>query len=879
VRPAANPVGANRGPRAWALRGLPLAAWLAAAAPAAALSAEPMAAPGAQPAAEPRGGSIAKPVPEPGGAPSAAPLTERIVITASGSERRLFDTPYAVGIVEAEQLRGAGPMVNLSEALARVPGLVVANRHNYAQDLQIHSRGFGARASFGVRGIRLYADGIPASGPDGQGQVTHFDLAGAERIEVLRGPFSALFGNSSGGVIALVSAAPTERRAGFGVELGSHGLWQARVGVEAPFDGGFSLRAQASRFEIDGFRPQSAAERRLGNVRLGWEGENDSVVVVLEAIDQPAQDPLGLTREQFEADPDQTAPPALLFDTRKQARQQQAGVSWVHRFEGALADDAALRESRLSAYLGQRSVMQWLSIPVAPQLGPTHPGGVVDFDRGYGGVDGRLVWRWWLAGDRAVQLVAGASAERSVEDRRGWQNFSGSGDERVLGVTGALKREERNRVASRDLYAQAEAELAPRWSASLGLRHGRIDFRSEDHYIAPGNGDDSGALGYRYSNPVAALQWRPEPALALYLSAGRGFESPTFGELAYRPDGEPGFNSALKAQTSRQWELGAKWRPAARALSLDAAVFRIDTDNEIGVASSSGGRTTYRNVGRTARQGAELDLRWRIGAAWRAQAAASWLDARYLRRQRGAGGPPHRRHAAAIRLRRAGLAAGGRHRTRAGGTRPGPRGGERPQQRLRRGLRPAGAARAVAARDRHRPHRAAGARGEPGRTPRGGQRHRQRRQPALLRAGAGARWVAGGAVECGVLSAAAAPAPTRSAAPRRPGSGDSGGAVRLMIAGVVDATCVAWPCRGCRQPAGGGALTPKPVSLQFAEPKRSQFDHDHRPRRRSQDPPLGAAFARRARRGNHHHAPRRAGGPTRGSGCARRCEGGRRRPA
>jgi iron complex outermembrane recepter protein len=565
----------------------------------------------------------------PAAAQSVEAVPERIVITASGSERRLFDTPYAVGVVDAAQLRGAGPMVNLSEALARVPGLVVANRHNYAQDLQIHSRGFGARASFGVRGIRLYSDGIPASGPDGQGQVSHFDLAGAARIEVLRGPFSALYGNSSGGVIALVSAAPVERRAGLAVDLGSDGLRQGRVGVEAPFDGGFSLRAQASHFEIDGFRPHSSAERRLGNVRLGWERGRDSVVVVLNAIDQPAQDPLGLTREQFEDDPDQTAAPALLFDTRKQARQAQAGVSWVHRFGADGDGDGALRESRLSAYHGERSVMQWLSIPVAPQLGPTHPGGVVDFDRGYGGVDGRLVWRWWLEGDRAVQLVAGANLERSTEDRRGWQNFSGSGDDRVLGVTGEQRRDERNRVASRDLYAQAEAELAPRWTASVGLRHGRVDFRSADRFIAPGNGDDSGAFGYRYKNPVAALQWRPEPALALYLSAGRGFESPTFGELAYRPDGEPGFNSALKAQTSRQWELGAKWRPAGGALSVDAALFRIDTDDEIGVASSSGGRTTYRNVGRTARQGAELDLRWRIGAAWRAQASASWLDARY----------------------------------------------------------------------------------------------------------------------------------------------------------------------------------------------------------------------------------------------------------
>jgi iron complex outermembrane receptor protein len=552
--------------------------------------------------------------------------TETIVITASGAERRAFDTPYAIGVVDEDTLRAAGPMVNLSEALARVPGLVVNNRNNYAQDLQIHSRGFGARASFGVRGLRLYTDGIPASGPDGQGQVSHFDLAGASRIEVLRGPFSALYGNSSGGVISLVSAAPTERAASLGMDVGSDGFQQWRLGVEAPLDGGFSLRAQGSGMRSDGFRPQSEAERRLGNVRLGWDGERDRVVVVVNSIDQPAQDPLGLTRAQFAADPDQTTARALDYDTRKNTRQDQAGASWRHRFDGA----GALRESQLAVYGGRRSITQWLSIPDVVQAPETQPGGVIDFDRRYAGVDGRLVWRWALDDERGVQLVAGASVDRSTEDRRGYRNYVGDGADRVRGVTGELRRDERNRINGRDVYAQAELDLARAWTATLGLRHGRVDFRSDDRYVVGANGDDSGALDFRYTNPVAALQWRASTALNLYVSVARGFESPTLNELAYRPDGQAGFNRDLQAQTSRQVELGAKWRAAARGLALDAALFEARTDDEIGVAASSGGRTTFRNVGRTLRRGAELDLRWQLAPAWRAQLAATWLDATYL---------------------------------------------------------------------------------------------------------------------------------------------------------------------------------------------------------------------------------------------------------
>lgn len=574
--------------------------------------------------------------------PAGLAVTERITVTASGAARRAFDTPYAVGTVDVQTLREAGPMVNLSEALARIPGIVAANRHNYAQDLQISSRGFGARASFGVRGIRLFTDGIPASGPDGQGQVSHFDLAGAQRIEVLRGPFSALYGSGSGGVVSLVSAAPRERLLELGADAGSFGLVQSRLKVEAPLPGGFDLRAQASRFDIAGFRPQSAASRTLANLRLGWTGANDRVTVLASSIDQPAQDPLGLTRQQFDQDPGQTALQALpqvapgqadRFDTRKTVRQDQAGLQWRRRFEAL----GALREGQLAVYQGRRAVTQWQAIPVAtqfnagnPVLTERHPGGVIDFDRSYQGLDGRLVWRWPLDGPRQVELVLGASTDRSDEERRGHENFTGAGANQLLGVTGRLRRDERNRVRTDDRYAQAEVDLAARWALQLGVRQGSVAFASRDRYVSGSNGDDSGSLDFRYTNPVAALQWRASEQLRLHLGVGRGFEAPTFAELAYRPDGLPGVNTALQAQTSRQRELGAKWRPAGTGLAVDVAVFEARTSNEIGVATNRGGRSTFRNVGRTTRSGVELDVRWAIARDWRAQFALSALDARHV---------------------------------------------------------------------------------------------------------------------------------------------------------------------------------------------------------------------------------------------------------
>ena len=553
---------------------------------------------------------------------------EPVVISGSGVEQRAFDTPYAIGVVDAAALRDGGLMVNLSEALQRVPGLTVNLRNNYAQDLQISSRGFGARATFGVRGIRLYTDGIPASGPDGQGQVSHFDLAGASRVEVLRGPFTALYGNSSGGVISLVSAPPTKRLGEVDLDVGSDGVRQVRLGAEAPLGNGFDIRAQASHFETDGPREHSEAKRDLGNLRLGWRGELDSVIVLVNSLTQPAQDPLGLTRAQFDADPQQTAPQASAFDTRKDTAQTQLGAQWKHRFSSF----GALQEGQFTAYGGRRSVTQWQSIPVAVQ-DPTNPananqpGGVIDFDRDYAGVDGRLIWRWQIDEQRRAQFVAGASTDQQDEDRRGFLNYVGTPPDRVLGVTGALRRQESNRVRTSDVYAQGEVDLTRSVGATLGVRSGRVTFDSHDEFLA--NGDDSGHLRFSYTNPVAALLWRATPGLNLYASAGRGFESPTLNELAYRSDGGAGFNPALRPQTGRQLELGAKWRDPARGVSVDAALFRADTEDEIGVQSSSGGRSTYQNVGRTKRQGVEIGAGWQATRTLRAALALTWLDATY----------------------------------------------------------------------------------------------------------------------------------------------------------------------------------------------------------------------------------------------------------
>ncbi len=552
--------------------------------------------------------------------PPPAAAGQTLIVTGSLRESALLDAPYAITAIDAAALRNAGPMINLSEALARVPGLVVANRNNYAQDLQISARGFGARAGFGVRGVRLYADGIPATMPDGQGQVAHFDLAGAQRVEVLRGPFSALYGNSSGGVIALVSAPATAGRVELGVDGGSFGLQQERLALAAPLGAGFDLKASLSRVDIDGFRPQSEARRTLGQVRLGWTGDSDRVTLLLSDHAQRAQDPLGLSRAQFDADPRQTTAQASQFDTRKTIAQTQGGVRWRHLF----GDTGSLRETSLAIYDGHRAVAQWLAIAPATQAPARHGGGVIDFTRDYSGVDLRARWQWG-----ATELAAGVVQERQADNRQGYENFTGTAPNQVLGVTGKLRRDEVNRARSREAYAQLASDVGDGLQASAGLRGGRVELTANDRYLS--NGDDSGAVSFNFVNPVVGLRWALAPAWVLHGSVAGGYESPTLGELAYRPDGGTGFNSGLRGQRSRQFEIGSKWRGRGdgRGLELDATVFGIRTTDEIGVQTNAGGRSTFQNVGRTRRWGLELAAAGELVPGWRAQAALTLLHAAY----------------------------------------------------------------------------------------------------------------------------------------------------------------------------------------------------------------------------------------------------------
>ncbi|HBX5242376.1 TPA: TonB-dependent receptor [Klebsiella pneumoniae] len=549
---------------------------------------------------------------------------QTMVVTAAPTTVSELDTPAAVSVVNGDEMRQAAPRVNLSESLGAVPGLQVQNRQNYAQDLQLSIRGFGSRSTYGVRGLRIYVDGIPATMPDGQGQTSNIDIGSVDTIEVLRGPFSALYGNSSGGVINVTSQTgtqpPTVEASSY---YGSFGTWHygmkatGAVG-DGSHAGDVDYTVSTNRFTTHGYRDHSGARKNLANARLGVRiNDVSKLTLLLNSVDIKANDAGGLTADEWRDNPRQS-PRGDQYNTRKNTRQTQAGL----RYERQLS---AQDDLSVMMYAGERETTQFQSIPRAPQLKPSHAGGVIDLTRHYQGIDTRLTHRGELL--VPVTLTAGLDYENMSERRKGYENFVMVNGAPQYAEQGALRRNERNLMWNVDPYLQTQWQLTDKLSLDAGVRYSSVWFDSNDYYITPGNGDDSGDASYHKWLPAGSLKYALTDAWNVYLSAGRGFETPTINELSYRSDNQSGLNFGLKPSTNDTVEIGSKTRIGNGLFT--AALFQTNTDNEIVVDSSSGGRTSYKNAGKTRRQGMELGLDQQFGESWRLKAAWTWLDATY----------------------------------------------------------------------------------------------------------------------------------------------------------------------------------------------------------------------------------------------------------
>lgn len=553
-----------------------------------------------------------------------------IKVQAVRTDSELLQTSATIQKIQAPQMQ-ENTNVNLSELLQGVAGLQINNRENYAQDLQISMRGFGARSTFGVRGIRMYVDGIPATMPDGQGQSSNIDLNSLDHIEVLTGPFSSLYGNSSGGtILAETKEGQGKDSIQVGLNAGSHHKQQANIQLQGGSDQARqpAYVISSSYFDTDGFRDHSAAQKVLNNAKLTWNLEDGSKINwVMNRVDIDADDPQGLSREQWKTNPKQVNDRTNTYNVRKEIEQTQTGLTWTK----PLNDQQELYSM---FYLGNRKVVQYQSIPKcginkvtgecipnSSQLNPRHAGGVIDFDRDYYGADFRWTGKEVLPN---TTLVAGVALDRMVEDRKGYENYDDTGR---YGVKGDLRRNENNTLWNLDPYVQASWQFLPTWHLDTGLRYSNVHYESDDHYIIDKNGDDSGSTDYQKLLPSVTLGWEILPELYAYASYGKGFETPTFTEMAYPTVGTSGINFNLKPATSDTTELGLKSQNPFGLFTF--AVFHTETKNDIVPDDANGGRSTFRNAEKTLHKGLELSWQKQLWQALNVRTSYSYLDATF----------------------------------------------------------------------------------------------------------------------------------------------------------------------------------------------------------------------------------------------------------
>ena len=529
-----------------------------------------------------------------------APPLDEIVVSASGYEQKILDTAASISVVNRNQIQNGQAMENLSEPLNRVPGIFALNRQNYAQDLQISSRGFGANSTFGTRGIKIFVDNIPGTVADGQGQISHIDLPSTERIEAMRGPYSVLYGNSSGGVISIFTqdGGPNNEVEPY-FEVGSYS--QRKVGVKASgFYRNTNYLLDVGDLHTNGYREHSEADRFNANSKLKFKmGGDTAITFIANNVNLTAQDPLGLTSTQLAANPKQAGNSAISQNTRKSVLQSQTGATIDKRVDQA-------NQLLFTPYYGQRHVTQYLAAT---------SNGVIDLKRNFYGMDSKWVHKSLML-EMPFTVVGGVDVNENDDHRLTCQNNGG--------VQGTLGQNYRMSAKNFDQYAHLDWRLLERLSLNMGARNSTTTLSSISNSPDLSN-TSSGSNTYQALTSMMSLQYYLTELSNVYVSYGSSFDTPTLNQVTYNSNFSSS-NFGLFAATTKQLELGFKSK-ISKSAQVNLALFNANTANDIVVGASSFGRTAFTNAPKTNRQGMELGSQLKLPHHFEMNLAYTWLNA------------------------------------------------------------------------------------------------------------------------------------------------------------------------------------------------------------------------------------------------------------
>lgn len=532
-----------------------------------------------------------------------------IVVTASREAQPILSAPASISVVDENEIQDARETVSLSEPLDRVPGVFAQDSGNYAQDTRIQIRGFGTRSAFGVREIKVLVDGLPETLPDGQTQLDGLDLESVQRIEVLRGPASSLYGNASGGVIQFFTQDGSDKpEANVRLTGGSYSLgkYNLKGGGTA---GNARLFMQGSYFQVGGYRQQSASQTGVINAKLRYDFDPDTTATfLLNGYDSPeAQDPGGLTTAEVQANRRQARKLNADLDAGEEVKQIRAGGTASHRF-GA-------NEVSGYAYALYRDFDS--NLPILPMNGD----GVVGFTRVSPGGGGRYVYSAPILGWQQ-QFALGFDSQYQDDDRHRYLNIDGRRGDQTL--------HQIETVTGVGPYFREVFYLTPEIELSGGLRydyvHFDVDVKQSVDPAAAGGSRTFDAL-----SPAGGILWAARPWLSMFANVGTAFQVPTTTELE-NPNG-PGLNPTLEPQKATSYEFGT--HADSERISGGAAMYYIDVRDELIPFESASGRTAFRNAGKSHRYGFELEGDVLLAAGLRWSSAVTLLDTRFISYQVG----------------------------------------------------------------------------------------------------------------------------------------------------------------------------------------------------------------------------------------------------
>ncbi|MES9943267.1 MAG: TonB-dependent receptor [Candidatus Thiodiazotropha sp. 6PLUC2] len=509
-----------------------------------------------------------------------ATVLEDISVTATRVEKPLENVPAAVGIVQQQAIQFAQPQLGLDESLTQIPGIFMQNRYNFAQDLRISIRGFGARSAFGIRGIKVMVDGIPETLPDGQANVDSIDIGSIGNMQVIRGPVSALYGNASGGALLIESEEPPEipfisLRPTFGED--GFQKTQLKFGGKTEL---FDFLVNLSDMSYDGYRDHSATEQSSLNSKFGIDFENGARFnTVINYTDSPqADDPGGLTEALAEDDPTTAWTRNSTLDSGEELEQTRLGFV----YDTPMGDSGELRV---------RNYYVWRDLANRLPIGATGQGILLDRFAVGGGIQ---YTHSAPVANHANRFTTGIDLDRQQDERK---RYLLAGDS-----LGEKTQDQDEQVDSIGLYLQNEYSLSDRMELTLGGRYDRLNFDVEDNFLS--NGDDSGDRSFNKFSPSVGFRFTAMQDLNLYTNISRSFESPTAVELR-DPDGA-GFNQNLDPQVSTNYEIGFKGA-MGKKVRYDLALFTMDVTDEL-VPFEIDDITYYQNAAESRRNGLEAQL-------------------------------------------------------------------------------------------------------------------------------------------------------------------------------------------------------------------------------------------------------------------------------